>query len=160
MIPPLEDEIEDDEEEEGATEGMAQDMVECAAPTEDQETLSPAMGEGLPKILDIKVAGAAAEKCEAEKETTTIDRGTDIVVKSEGDAPPTGTIECQTADEQAPQDSAVSPSEGKDAGEFSPAKEENPPPPTDSPAVPPEAQQEAEEKAEAEELVAEERTAM
>lgn len=173
MIPPLEDEIEDDEEEEMAAEGAAAQAVAegkaagVAAPTEQQEAASPAVSEGLPPPEKVTEAGVTAEECEAEgekeKETTTIDRGTDIVVKSEGDAPPTGTTqECQTAPEPSepePRDSVASPSEEKDAEELSTAKAENLPLPTDSPAVPPEAQQEAGDKVEAEEPVAEEQTA-
>lgn len=146
MIPPLEDEIEEDEEEEMA--------AEDAAPAEEQRVPGPATGDGLPSVEEVKEAGAGAageREAEAEKEMTTRDRGTDIVVKSEGDAPPTGTAEeCQTAPEQAPQDSAAAPGEGKDAQEPSTAEEENLPLPTDSPAVPPEAQQEADEEAEEE----------
>lgn len=146
MIPPLEDEIEEDEEEEMA--------AEDAAPAEEQRAPGPATGDGLPSVEEVKEAraGAAEEReAEAEKEMTTRDRGTDIVVKSEGDAPPTGTAEeCQAAPEQAPQDSAAVPGEGKDAQEPSTAEEENLPLPTDSPVVPPEAQQEADEEAEEE----------
>lgn len=143
MIPPLEDEIEEDEEEETT--------VEDTAPTEQQQALSPTMGEGL-LSLEVKAAGAgAAGECEAaaEKETTTRDRGTDVVVKSEGDAPPAGTAEeRQTASEQAPQDSAAAPGERKDAEEPSTAEQENLPLPTDSPVVPPEAQEAGEEAGE------------
>lgn len=155
MIPPLEDEIEEDEEEEMAA-------AEDAAPTEEQRAPGPATGDGLPSVEEVKEAGAGAAgereaEAEAEKEMTTRDRGTDIVVKSEGDAPPTGTAEeCQTAPEQAPQDSAAAPGEGKDAQEPSTAEEENLPLPTDSPVVPPEAQQEADEEAEEEPAVTKE----
>lgn len=161
MIPPLEDEIEDDDDEEetsaeGATQCMPQGVVEGLAATEKQETPSPATDKGLPQVKEINAAVECEAEKEVEKETTTIDRGTDIVVKSEGDVPPTVTIkDCQTSLEPAPGDSAVSPGEGKDAEELIPAKEENLPFSTHSPAVPPEAQQEEEEK-EAQELVAEE----
>lgn len=162
MIPPLEDEIEDDEEDEAAAEsaaqGVAAGVAEVASPTEEQETASTITGESLRPVEDV----VAAEKLEAEgeNETTTIDRGTDTVVKSEGDAPPTGTTEeCQTAHKQVPQDSMASPSEERGVEKLSAAKKENLPLPTDSPANQPEAQQKAEDMAEAEEPVAEEQTA-
>lgn len=161
MIPPLEDEIEDDEEDQTAAEGVAQAVTEDVASTEEQETASPATGDDLTPVEEVKAAGETAGELEteAEKETTTIDRGTDIVVKSEGDVPPTGTTEeCQTAPEQASQDSVASPCEEKDAEELSTAKDENLPLQTDLPTVPPEAQQKAEDKTEAEEPVAVEET--
>lgn len=166
MIPPLEDEIEDDEEDEAAAEsaaqGVAAGMAEVAAPTEEQETASPITGESLRPVEEVVAAGVTAEELEAEgeNETTTIDRGTDIVVKSEGDAPSTGTTEeCQTAHEQVPQDSMASTSEEQGVEKLSTAKKENLPLPTDSPANQPEAQEEAEDMAEAEEPVAKEQTA-
>lgn len=162
MIPPLEDEIEDDEEDEAAAEsaaqGVAAGVAEVASPTEEQETASPITGGSLRPVEEV----VAAEELEAEgeNETTTIDRGTDTVVKSEGDAPPTGTTEeCQTAHKQVPQDSIASPSEEQGVEKLSAAKKENLPLPTDSPANQPEAQQKAEDMAEAEEPVAEEQTA-
>lgn len=171
MIPPLEDEIEEDEECEMATEGAAQGAVqavakgvaESVAPTEEQKTQSPAMGEGLPPVEEVEAAGVTAgdREGETEKEITTIDRGTDIVVKSEGDAPPTATTEeYEMVPEEVALDSVLSPSEEKDVEELSKAKEENFPLPKDLPVVLPEAQQETEDKAEAEEPVAEEAAAM
>lgn len=135
MIPPLEDEIDEEEEE-----MMAQDT----APVEDEKMQSPA-DKGVPPFEEDTAAAAAEEqKPDTEKETDRLrDNETDKMVKSEGHTPPAGDVkQCETAPEQVPKDSAGAQNKTKDGEDPNAPEEENLPPPTDKTADPPEAQKE------------------
>lgn len=134
MIPPLEDEIDEEEEEM---------MVQGTDPVEDEKTQSPA-DKGVPPVEEDKAAAAAEEqKPDTGKETDMRDNETDKMVKSEGQTPPAGDIEqCETAPEQVVKGSAGAQNETKDGEDPSAPKEENLPPSTDKTADPPEAQKE------------------
>lgn len=134
MIPPLEDEIDEEEEEM---------MAQGTAPVEDEKTQSPA-DKGVPPVEQDKAAAAAKEqKPETEKKTNIRDNEADKMVKSEGHTPPAGDVEqCETAPAQALKDSAGAQNETKDGEDPSAPKEETPPLPTDKTADPPEAQKE------------------
>lgn len=135
MIPPLEDEIDEEEEEM---------MAQGTDPVEDEKTQSPA-DKSVPPVEEDKAAAAAAEeqKPETEKEINMRDNETDKMVKSEGHTPPAGDVEqCETAPEQVLKDSAGAQNETKDGEDPSAPKEETPPLPTDKTADPPEAQKE------------------
>lgn len=134
MIPPLEDEIDEEEEEM---------MAQGTAPVEDEKTQSPTH-KGVPPVEEDKaVAAAEKQKPDTEKETDMRDNETDKMVKSEGHTPPAGDVEqCETAPEQVLKDSSGAQNETKDGEDPSAPKEENLPPPTDKTADAPEAQKE------------------
>uniref|UniRef100_A0AAQ5ZMR7 RING-type E3 ubiquitin transferase n=1 Tax=Amphiprion ocellaris TaxID=80972 RepID=A0AAQ5ZMR7_AMPOC len=139
MIPPLEDEI--DEEEEMMEEGLA--------PVEDEKPQSPA-GEGIPPVEEdlapLEEATAPAEEEKPEKESTeTSEKETgEAAAARDGGNPP--------AEEEVKQDEITPPkvveicpaaeSETKDGKTCSSLKKENPQLPPEKPADPPEAQEE------------------
>ncbi|KAI3366849.1 hypothetical protein L3Q82_009497 [Scortum barcoo] len=141
MIPPLEDEI-DEEEEEMMEEGMA--------PVEDDKAQSPA-GEGIPPVeedlppLEEATAPAEEEKTETEEKVTDMnEKGKDTMVASaEKDVPP--AVKVQQDDKSPVQEQESSPaaeSEMQDGEAPSTAKEKKPQVPTDKTADPPETQNE------------------
>ena len=126
MIPPLEDEI-DEEEEEMTAEGIA--------PLEDDKQQSP-VGEGIPPVeedlapLEEAAALAEEEKPETEEEAIdTSDKGTDkkVAAKEEVTAPAEEAEQQEKSPEQEVKSSAASvESETKDGEASSSPKEENP----------------------------------
>ncbi|XP_070848094.1 transcription intermediary factor 1-alpha isoform X2 [Chaetodon trifascialis] len=138
MIPPLEDEI-DEEEEEMMEEGMA--------PIEDNKQQSPA-GQGIPPVEEdlppLEEASAPAKKGKPETEVINAgDQGTDKkVAAAEGDAPPAEEVEQH---EKTParevKISAAADSETKDGEASSSDKKEKPQLATDKTANPPETQE-------------------
>ncbi|KAE8281491.1 Transcription intermediary factor 1-alpha [Larimichthys crocea] len=139
MIPPLEDEI-DEEEEEMMQEGMA--------PVEDDKPESPA-GKGIPPVEedlppDEATAPAEEEKPEPEeKGNDTRDEGTDRKAEAtEGSSTPSGEVEQhEESPAQEAESSAAADSETKDREAPSSPKEENAHLPTDNTADPPETQE-------------------
>ncbi|XP_019134501.2 transcription intermediary factor 1-alpha isoform X2 [Larimichthys crocea] len=139
MIPPLEDEI-DEEEEEMMQEGMA--------PVEDDKPESPA-GKGIPPVEedlppDEATAPAEEEKPEPEeKGNDTRDEGTDRKAEAtEGSSTPSGEVEQhEESPAQEAESSAAADSETKDREAPSSPKEENAHLPTDKTADPPETQE-------------------
>lgn len=143
MIPPLEDEI-DEEEEEMMDEGIA--------PPEDEKLRSPA-GEGIPPVEEdlapLEEASAPVEEEEEEekpeteeKETDVSDKGTDIKeAVAEGDTAPKEEVEQH---ERHPEREAKGPaaeeSATKDGEASSSPKEENPQVSTDKTVDAPESQ--------------------
>lgn len=139
MIPPLEDEI--DEEEEQMTE-------ESTAPVDDKPQ-SPA-GKGIPPVeedmapLEEASAPPAAEEEQEKMAIETSEKETgDVEAPVEGDAPPAEEVK---QDEATPaeqvENCAAAESETKDKEAPSSPKEENPQLPTDKTAEPPESQEE------------------
>ncbi|XP_041637096.1 transcription intermediary factor 1-alpha isoform X1 [Cheilinus undulatus] len=153
MIPPLEDEI-DEEEEEMMGEGMA--------PVEDDKPQSPA-GEGIPPVEEDlppleEEASAAVEKETSgteEKETDKSEKETDKEAEAADEAVPPAEESKQEAEspEEEGKSSSAAESETKDGEAPSSPKEENPQPPMEKTADPPESQ--AEEPAPAEDAPAE-----
>ncbi|XP_070785497.1 transcription intermediary factor 1-alpha [Enoplosus armatus] len=140
MIPPLEDEI-DEEEEEMMEEGMA--------PVEDDKAQSPA-GEGIPPVeedlppLEEATAPGEEKKPETEKAIESSEKETDIkVAAAEGDTPPAEEVQDEKTPVQEVKSSPAAESESKDGEAPSSPKEENPQLPTDKTADPPETQKEA-----------------
>ncbi|XP_022053365.1 transcription intermediary factor 1-alpha isoform X1 [Acanthochromis polyacanthus] len=148
MIPPLEDEI--DEEEEMMEEGLA--------PVEDEKPQSPA-GEGIPPVEEdlapLEEATAPAEEAKPEKEsseTSEKETGEAGAATDGGDLPaeeevkqdevtPPKAVEIRPAAESETKDGVAS-SKTKDGETCSSPKTENPQLPPEKPAAPPEAQEE------------------
>lgn len=141
MIPPLEDEI-DEEEEEMMEEGMA--------PVEDDKPQSPS-GVGIPPVeedlppLEEATAPAAEEKTETEENGTDMsEKGKDtMVAAAEKDVPPAGKVQHNDKSPVQKQESSpAAESEMKDGEAPSTAEEKKPQLPTDKTADPPETQKE------------------
>ncbi|XP_076578930.1 transcription intermediary factor 1-alpha isoform X3 [Chaetodon auriga] len=136
MIPPLEDEI-DEEEEEMMAEGMA--------PIEDNKQQSPA-GQGIPPVEEdlppLEEASAPEEKGKPGTEVNNAgDQGTDKkVAAAEGGTPPAEEVEQHETTKEA-KISAAADSETKDGEASSSDKKENPQLATDKTANPPESQE-------------------
>ncbi len=137
MIPPLEDEI--DEEEEMMEDGMA--------PFEDDKPQSPA-GKGIPPVeedlppLEEESTAAEEEKLEKEKAINTSGKGTDIKIAAvEACAPAEEVKQPEKTPEQEVQSSAAADSGTKDGEAPSCPKEESLQVPTDKTAAPPETQE-------------------
>lgn len=135
MIPPLEDEI--DEEEEMMEEGMA--------PLEDEKPQSPE-GKGIPPVeddfpLEEATVASEEEKAEMEKGVDESDKEADKKVV-DGCTPPAEEVEqCKETPEQELKSSAVVDSKAEDGEAPSIHKEESPLLPTDKSANPHEAQE-------------------
>lgn len=135
MIPPLEDEI-DEEEEEMMEEGMA--------PIEDDKPQSPA-GKGIPPVEEdlppLEEASAPAEAGKPETEEKVIEpsnKGTDKeATPAEGGTTPAEEVKQQ----QEVKSSTVADGETKDGEAPSSPKKENPELPTDKTSDPPETQE-------------------
>ncbi|XP_039647086.1 transcription intermediary factor 1-alpha isoform X2 [Perca fluviatilis] len=139
MIPPLEDEI--DEEEEMMDEGMA--PIEDDKPQSPAENGIPPVEEDLPPLEEAAVP-AEEEKSETEEKVIdTSEKAADEKVAAvEGDLPP---AEEAKQDEETPEkeleSSPAADSETKDKVAPSSPKEESPQLPTDTPADPAETQE-------------------
>lgn len=133
MIPPLEDEI-DEEEEEMMQEGMA--------PLEDDKPQSPAE-KGIPPVeedfpLEEATAATEEDKPETQSGITVSDKGTDIMATSvDGHPCPAEEAEQCEKKEQQPLTSAAAADETKDGAAPGTIKEEKPSLPTDKTADPP-----------------------
>uniref|UniRef100_UPI0037E93283 transcription intermediary factor 1-alpha isoform X2 n=1 Tax=Semicossyphus pulcher TaxID=241346 RepID=UPI0037E93283 len=140
MIPPLEDEI-DEEEEEMMEQGMA--------PVEDDKPQSPP-GEGIPPVeedlapMEEATAQAEEEKPEKEKEDDMSEKETNKeVAAAEEVVPPAEEVkEDEKTPEQEVKSSPAADSETKDGEAPSSPKEENTQLPSDKPADPPIGQEE------------------
>lgn len=126
MIPPLEDEIDDDEEE---------TMAQGTAPLENETAQSPA-GKGIPPVEeDFHVEEAATEgekeNSETEKQIDVSNKGTDAKVGF--------VLKDETTTEQEVESSAAAASETSETS--SSPKESSPVNATDKSADPPEAQE-------------------
>ncbi|XP_063762002.1 transcription intermediary factor 1-alpha isoform X2 [Eleginops maclovinus] len=133
MIPPLEDEIEEEEEVMG--EGMA--------PIEDDKPLSPA-GEGIPPVEEDSAVEEATAPVEEYKSGTEKEKEMDVTAETaEGDVPPS---EEAKQDEETPVKEAESfratDSETKDKSASSSPKKESSDLPTDTTVDPPDTQKE------------------
>lgn len=135
MIPPLEDEI--DEEEEMMEEGMA--------PLEDEKPQSPE-GKGIPPVeddfpLEEVMVAVEEEKPEMENRVDESEKEADKKVV-DGCTPPAEEVEqYKETPEQELKSSAAADSKAKDGEAPSTHKEENPLLPTDKSANPHEAQE-------------------
>ncbi|XP_008293082.1 transcription intermediary factor 1-alpha isoform X2 [Stegastes partitus] len=145
MIPPLEDEI-DEEEEEMMEEGLA--------PVEDEKPQSPA-GEGIPPVEEdlapLEEATAPAEEAKTETEQTETNEKETVKADADGGnppakeevkqdeiSPPKQVESCPAAETK----DGVASSETKDGKTCSSPKKENPQLPTEKTADPPETQEE------------------
>ncbi|XP_033987355.1 transcription intermediary factor 1-alpha isoform X6 [Trematomus bernacchii] len=137
MIPPLEDEIEEEEEMMG--EGMA--------PIEDDKPISPA-GEGIPPVeedstVEETTVPVEENKSETEEKEMETEMETDVTAAEEGDMPPS---EEAKQDEEIPvkeaQSSPAADSETKDKSAPSSLEKESSDLPTDTTEDPPDTQTE------------------
>lgn len=139
MIPPLEDEIDEEEEEM---------MEEGVAPLEDQKPQSP-VGNGIPPVeedLPAEETTTVAEetKLETEKAIDVSSKGTDKKVKFEDEhRPPAEEVQQTKTPEQEVKSSVAADSETKDRESPGSHEEKNPLLPTEKTADPPEAQKES-----------------